>query len=81
MQDLRYKVERLPSRPGEPLPEDEPCFVLRGRDAFTPDIVKAYYDIAERNGAQPEFLASVDANLARIQEWQWQNAHKVKYPD
>lgn len=75
---MKYKVERTD---GTPIPEDEPCFVVRAKDAFAPVIVKAYFDLAERNGAPQEFLNQVDEHLVKIQEYQWANPGKVKYPD
>ena len=60
----------------------EPFFVFRGRDIFTPMVIKRYIQQLEEVGPDdPDMQASVVDFLAMLRKWQAANITKVRYPD
>lgn len=64
---------------GTDIPEDEPCWVFRAKDALALAAIVAYRAIAEGVALPPEFLAEIDAHIERIRKWQ--EVHGAKLPD
>ena len=61
---------------------DEPFFVFRGRDIFTPMVIKRYIKQLEEIGPDdPDMQASVVEFLAMLRKWQAANIKRVRYPD
>jgi hypothetical protein len=75
----RSKGERIVA---ECLLYDEPFFVFRARDIFTPMVIKRYIQQLEEVGPDdPDMQASVVDFLNVIRKWQAENIRKVRYPD
>jgi len=71
----KYTVTRTD---GKPIPEDEPCFVIRGQDIYAVTMVGYYMDrVKDRVSAG--MMRELDDHLHRILKWQEVNG--VKVPD
>jgi hypothetical protein len=55
---------------GEALPDGEPYWVFRARDAFAVPAIETYRVIVAAAGLPPEFIAEVDAHIERIRDYQ-----------
>jgi hypothetical protein len=70
-------TERIVDKAGQ-IPEDEPCFLIRGADEFGPHNLMDYAARCEDRGLT-EMAAGVRAHAARMREWQ--QLHGSKLPD
>lgn len=75
---MKYVVFRTD---GTEIPDDEPCFVLRAKDMFTPETVRFYISLVTRNGTSSEFIKDLHDHLSKIEKYQWEHHDLVKYPD
>lgn len=60
---------------------DEPVFVLVGRDKTAPDAIEAWCDLAKAAGAPEEKIKQGLRDARLMREWQEANAGAVKVPD
>lgn len=61
---------------------DEPFFVFRARDIFSPMVLKRYLSVLEEYGPDdPDMQADIVDFIAILRKWQAQNIAKVRYPD
>ena len=51
------------------IPRDEPVFLVRGQDSVGGEAVRAWAQLAEAAGAQPEILAVAREQAARMDAW------------
>lgn len=58
------------------IPLDEPVFLIRGQDVVSGDAVRAWADLAEASGADPEII-----KIARFQAEKMDAWPKKKIPD
>ena len=63
------------------IPDDEPVFLIRGRDRAAPYAVRAYAHFAEQAGASGEFCDQARQAAKMIEDWQEANPLRVKVPD
>ena len=63
------------------IPEDEPIFIIRGKDESAMEAITAYTAIADRLGASNEFLQGMGGVSIQFAAWRTDNRHKVKIPD
>lgn len=64
------------------LANDEPFFVFRARDIFTPMVLKHYIKILEDYGPDdPDMHADVVKFINYLKRWQTENIADVRYPD
>lgn len=61
------------------IPEDEPVFLLRGKDAAAPQAVRAWALEAAKRGASPEIVNKALEQAEAMHDWQ--EAHGAKVPD
>ena len=71
----RYIVTR---RDGREIPDDEPCFVVRGQDAFAIRAIQAYIELT-LDVVSGEVTGELLAHRERIRRWQAD--HGSKLPD
>jgi hypothetical protein len=71
----RYVVTRSD---GKPIPAGEPCFVIRGQDAFAVRAIQAYIDLT-LDVVSPAVTAELIAHRERLIAWH--TLHSVKIPD
>lgn len=57
--------------------EDEPVFVVRGRDVAAPRTIEAWATIAVAHGAHPRVLDQARAWAARVRRWQQDHGQHV----
>jgi hypothetical protein len=62
---------------GPIIPDDEPVFVLRAKDAAAPDTMRAYARIAEASGADPALIALASSWADEMERWQIANGSKA----
>lgn len=74
---MKYIVSRTD---GTPIPEDEPCFVVRAKDVFAVAVLRYYRDLTE-DAAPQELTDDMDRHIDLMNEWRRRNAHLVKIPD
>jgi len=63
------------------IPDDEPVFIIRGKDRCAPQTLRQYAENAERAGSPSEHHASARRQADAIEEWQKENEGKVGVPD
>lgn len=51
------------------IPKEEPVFLIRGQDVAGGDAVRAWADLAERQGAAPEILRVAREHAALMDAW------------
>lgn len=59
---------------------DEPAFVIAGHDAFAIPVLEAYYNIAMKSGADPEYLKDMRLVVQEMKDFQEQEPEKVRIP-
>lgn len=65
---------------GQPVPAEEPTFIIRGRDMLGVPIIAMYMQLAEREGCNEEFLAGVKESLDGFARFAFECAAKMKEP-
>lgn len=76
----RYGREDYDQRsPFSDIPDDEPVFVIRGRDLAGPRALRAYAMEASRAGADRAVVLSVERHAAAMEDYQAR--HGAKVPD
>lgn len=79
---MRYEVFKSAGVPGDQIPEDEPCLVIRGQDLLAPFMLQQYIDNYEQfEDADEEVIIDMREHLAILLEWQMDNADKIKLAD
>lgn len=78
----RYQVQKSPGVGGHPIPDDEPCLVIRAQDVFAPVMMRIYMalyiDVEEHD---PEVMEELRDHLDKIQRWQGTHPLLVKLAD
>jgi len=59
------------------IPDDEPIFVLRGKDKLAPHVIRAWAMLAELAGAPPGKISEARECARYIELWQGQRGSKV----
>lgn len=59
--------------------EDEPVFLLRGRDALAPDTIRYWANLLLKNGGNTEDVKSVLLFVEDMEKWQ--SVNETKTPD
>lgn len=79
---MRYTVQKSPGVGGAPIPEDEPCLVIRAQDVFAPVMLRIYsalyIDVEEHD---PEILEELKDHLDKVMHWQAIHPLRVKIAD
>lgn len=75
----RSKGEKIVA---ECLNDEEPFFVFRARDIFTPMVLKHYIKLLEDYGPDdPDMQADIVRFINLLKDWQKKNVAEVRYPD
>ena len=86
-QEPKYKIEngRLVNRQSnEPIPDDEPVFILRARDIHAVDVLERYLSlVATARGPHldVEHYRAVKIRQAQFQLWAAKHPDRMKFPD
>lgn len=65
---------------GQPVPEDEPLFIIRGRDAIAVAALFAYRDLALDNGCNDYLLGGVDQVITDFVAFAQAHPERMKQP-
>lgn len=65
---------------GEPIPEDEPIFILRGRDRLAFYAISRYRDLAHDDGCSPYHMKGVADALQAFAEYRATHEDRMKQP-
>lgn len=78
----RYVVRKAEGIGGDPIPDDEPCFVVRGQDVLAPALLGEYIlRYREVPGYDPEVEAELSLLLMELGRWQASHFSTVKTAD
>lgn len=72
--DQKYQGASIPT-----IPEDEPIFILRAKDAASVPLLNAYVVLCGHLGSPDEHLLGLRELISDFSEWQ--NRHETKIPD
>lgn len=61
----------------EPIPDDEPIFILRAKDMLAPHVIQYYQNLCATN----EHKAAIDSRIHDFNQFQRDNPDRVKMPD
>ena len=82
----RYVIQKAPGIGGDPIPEDEPCIVVRAQDRLALSVIDyylaAYRGLEATLGLGPtagEVLEELEQHRNAIEAWQ--RNHPTKYAD
>lgn len=62
--------------PENKIPVDEPVFLIRGQDVCGADAVRAWIELAQKNGADPDIINHARNHIPLMEAWS-----KKKIPD
>lgn len=65
---------------GQPVPEDEPLFILRGRDAQAFATIVHYRDLCESQGTPKQRVTDLDAVIEKFLRFRNANRERMKTP-
>lgn len=79
---MRYTVQKAPHVGGDPIPEDEPCIVIRAQDVLAPAMLHKYIMVySDLEDAQPEVIEELNDHLHKLLRWQMENGDRLKVAD
>lgn len=79
--DQKYGTVTVEKEPGNSLGDDEPVFILRGRDVVSVATVRVYAQKCAQHGSPKEHVLSVNEAADAMVVWQKANPDLVKLPD
>lgn len=65
---------------GQPVPPEEPTFILRGRDLLAMPTLATYYKLGEQDGCNEEFLAGIREAMNGFARFEFEQRAKMKQP-
>lgn len=63
------------------IPDDEPVFIIRAKDALAVPATQDYLHRAVKSNCNEEFVTRTGQSIELIAEWQNANQDRVKVPD
>jgi len=63
------------------IPDDEPVFIIRGKDKLAPRAILAWLDAAREAGVNVDKLTRAEEHLVAVIEFQEQHPERCKIPD
>jgi len=82
-QEPKYKIQgKIVNRQsGNPIPDDEPVFILRARDMTAVDVLMFYLSRAKTEDCLIEHLHAVQKRIDQFKEFANKNPFRMKKPD
>jgi hypothetical protein len=74
------RIQIIKTSNGVPVPDDEPLFVIRGRDRLAIKAVKAYRQLAIEDGVDPDRIKLIDMRIAEYEQFAEDNPLSMKQP-
>jgi hypothetical protein len=65
---------------GEPIPHDEPVFLIRARDRLAIPLLRMYWLLSEVDGCNDYHFAALKASIEQFQEFAAKNPFRMKQP-
>lgn len=65
---------------GEEIPQDEPIFILRGRDLMASSTIRDYHLRCETSGCQTAHIHAIEASLNRFAIFQHEKPERMRFP-
>lgn len=81
IEERKRQVTALVEGAQTKIPADEPWFLLRGQDRYAPTGIARYARACEERGAPRAFVDGVVDVACAMEDWQAENADRVKRPD
>lgn len=78
---MRYVVHKAPHVGGPPIPEGEPCLVIRAQDRLAGWAIRSYIERYLEACPDPDNAVIADLVEHRLLIDVWQLDHPVKWPD
>lgn len=79
--DLKYGFVAVEKEPGNPFGDNEPIFIIRGRDALAISVIQQYKIMCELGGSPQEHIDSIEKVVDFFESWQELNEDLTKVPD
>jgi hypothetical protein len=83
MQDGKFKIEGsqiIKISNGEPIPEDEPIFILRARDRLALALLEHYRSLSEMDGCNEYHMKALDRSIFRFERFREDHPERMKQP-
>jgi hypothetical protein len=78
--DERSGIQIVNAASGEAIPEDEPKFLLRGRDTLSFLLLLRYYSLCEEEGCTPHHMKGVSRASEEFAQFRRNNPGRMKQP-
>lgn len=78
--DGKYRLVVVKAKTGEPIPDDEPWFLLRARDHLAIQLLRAYRDMAIADGCTSFHLQGINERIATFEHFAIQHPERMKQP-
>lgn len=82
--DLKHHIDEqgriIKSTNGQPIPDDEPLMLFRGRDHLAIPMLLNYRLLCEHDGCNEFQLEQVDGLIRKFKQWAAENPDKMKQP-
>ena len=78
--DIDCEARLVNRQSGEPIPDDEPIFILRARDVHAVKVLKAYYRELPFS-AKGDHATAVKLRIEQFQDFAGANPARMKEPD
>ena len=79
-EDRKFRFALVKRSNGEPIPEDEPIFVLRARDHLAVSLLRQYRVLSEADGCNDFQLDGVDQVIADFLAFAEEHPERMKQP-
>ena len=76
--DEQYRIVKLSN--GEPIPDDEPLFLLRGRDRLAIRTLRFYHDESREDGCNDYHFSALDPAVETFRKFAQEHPERMKQP-
>ncbi len=80
MSDLKFRFGLIKRSNEEPVPEDEPIFILRGRDHLAVEVLKCYRALSISDGCNDFHMDGLQAQIALFVDFAKDHPERMKQP-
>jgi hypothetical protein len=80
MSDQKFRFGLIKRSNEDPVPEDEPVFILRARDHLAVAAIEYYERLSLADGCNDYHQGGMVRVIAAFKEWAAQNPDKMKQP-
>ena len=80
MNDSKFRFGLIKKSNNEPIPEDEPIFIIRGRDTLAVPLLKAYRSMSEVSGCTDYHIKGISEVIGCFQKFAREHSDRMKQP-